>query len=146
MSVGFVVNPLMSGLRYISSIPALSAPSAKILILSSATERTTVGGEDRAQSRTEIPRAAVGGRIRDRPFASGGHEQCLATGAATALHVGETIADHPRATEVDAVPACREPQKVRAWLATPTLARESRPAGGMMEAVVGGTQSHAAAA
>ena len=29
--VGLVVKPLMYGLRYISNMPALSAPSAKIL-------------------------------------------------------------------------------------------------------------------
>src|SRR5471032_417469 len=37
MSVGFVVNPLIIGLRYISSMPALSAPSANSFTFKSLT-------------------------------------------------------------------------------------------------------------
>src|SRR5450755_891221 len=37
IKVGLVVSPLTNGLAYISSIPTLSAPSAKILTLSSST-------------------------------------------------------------------------------------------------------------
>src|SRR2546430_4971156 len=37
ISVGLVVSPLTKGLAYISNMPALSAPSAKILTLRSST-------------------------------------------------------------------------------------------------------------
>src|SRR6267154_3745467 len=94
IKVGLVVRPLTNGLAYISSMPALSAPSAKILTLSSSTffmfALALYDGQSFKCRRNSVVvldgrRLSIGTIDEDGPAASG--DACLDIAAAVANHV-----------------------------------------------------------
>src|SRR3954467_12098515 len=94
IKVGFVVKPLTNGFAYISNMPALSAPSAKILTVRSSTffmlALALYDGQSFKCGRNSV--VVLGRRrfsvrtIDEDGFAARG-DACLDVGAAVAHHV-----------------------------------------------------------
>ena len=132
MSVGLVVRPLMSGLAFNCSIPALSAPSAKILTFKSFNVLMMSKGsvvsvifrfaQDNVRSLGQIASRKVRFLpefLRITPI----NENRPAPGGMTAVHVPPAIAHHPALREVNAEFLRGAQQHARLRLATVAIGR-----------------------
>src|SRR5262245_10375609 len=98
MSVGFVVKPLINGLRRISSMPARSAPSAKSLTLSVETDVTMLpplGPRGSGVSRP-IPRVSRSRRNADRPHTQPAHSALEVSDTGSPDHMVRRPGPHRR--------------------------------------------------